>query len=125
MGEGYLEKIIEKRMRKAYQALSKAKEFIECVEKIFNSIDLAILFGSYARGDFNEWSDIDILIVVGDELPRKPVERIDIVMPCIVALKAPIEPLIISREEYEKLKKKRNPAIIDAIDNGIAIILRK
>ncbi len=65
-----MEKIVEERMRKAYQPLSKAREFIECVGKIFNNIDLAILFGSYARGDFNEWSDIDILIVVGDKLPK-------------------------------------------------------
>jgi predicted nucleotidyltransferase len=124
MGEGCLEKIIEERMRKADQALGKARDFIECVKRIFNNIDLAILFGSYARGDFNEWSDIDILVVVGDELPRNPVERIDIVIPCIVAVEASIEPLIISREEYENLKRKRNPAIIDAINNGVPIIKR-
>ncbi len=124
MGEGCLEKIIEERMRKADQALRKARDFIECVKRIFNNIDLAILFGSYARGDFNEWSDIDILVVVGDELPRNPVERIDIVIPCIVAVEASIEPLIISREEYENLKRKRNPAIIDAINNGVPIIKR-
>ncbi len=46
-------------------------------------------------------------------------------MPCIVTVKAPIEPLIISREEYEELRRKRNPAIIDAIDSDIAIISRE
>ena len=125
MGDRCLEKIVEKRVKKANWALSKAKEFIQCIKKVFNNIDLAILFGSYARGDFNEWSDIDILIVVCDELPKKPTERIDIVVPCITAVEAPIEPLIITKNEFEKLKKKRNPAIVDAINNGIPIIDNK
>ncbi|MEM0153974.1 MAG: nucleotidyltransferase domain-containing protein [Ignisphaera sp.] len=116
-----MEKAIERRMKRAEWALNKAKEFSECVKKILSSITSVILFGSYARGDFNEWSDIDILIVVDGELPKRPIERIDIVLPCIVATEAPIEPLILSREEFEKLKKKRNPAIVDAINSGIPL----
>jgi predicted nucleotidyltransferase len=68
------------------QALGKAREFITCVEKIFYNNDLAILFGTYSRG-FNERSGIDILIMVSNGLPGKPVERIDIAMPCILAIK--------------------------------------
>ena len=116
-----MEKVIEERMRRANQALRKAREFAECAKRIFHSIDLVILFGSYARGDFNEWSDIDVLVVVGGELPKKPTERIDLVVPCITAVGVPIEPLIITREEFEKLKKKRNPAIIEALSSGIPI----
>lgn len=122
MGDKCLEKVVEKRIKRAGWALSKAKEFTECIKKIFRSIVLVVLFGSYARGDFNEWSDIDILIVVDDVLPNKPTERIDMVVPCITAVEAPIEPIIISRNEFENLKKKKNPAIVDAIDNGIPII---
>lgn len=33
-------------------------------------MSLALLYGSYARGDFNEWSDIDALLVVENELPK-------------------------------------------------------
>jgi len=36
---------------------------------------LALVYGSYARGDFNEWSDIDVLLVVEDNLPRNPLEE--------------------------------------------------
>ncbi|MEM1526542.1 MAG: nucleotidyltransferase domain-containing protein [Ignisphaera sp.] len=116
-----MEKAIEKRLSRAEWALSKAKEFAQCVKKIFDVTTSVILFGSYARGDFNEWSDIDILIVVRGDLPKKPMDRIDMVMPCIISVGAPIEPLIITREEFEKLKKKRNPAIEDAIRNGVPI----
>ena len=116
-----MEKIIEERVRRANQALSRTREFAECIKKIFRSIDLVILFGSYARGDFNEWSDIDILIVVRDELPKKPTERIDLVIPCILAVEVSIEPLIVTREEFERLKRKKNPAIIDAISNGVIL----
>ena len=117
-----MEKIIEERMRRANQALSKAREFAECIKRVFRSIDMVTLFGSYARGDFNEWSDIDILVVVGEELPKKPTERIDLVLPCIAAVGAPIEPLIITREEFEKLKEKRNPVVVEALSSGIPIL---
>lgn len=116
-----MEKVVEERLKRRSWALNKAKEFAECVKEIFSNITLVILFGSYARGDFNMWSDIDILIVVDGGLPDRPTERIDMVTPCIVRTKAPIEPLIITKEELEKLKKKRNPAIMDAINNGITI----
>ncbi|MEL9940863.1 MAG: nucleotidyltransferase domain-containing protein [Ignisphaera sp.] len=117
-----MEKVIEERIGRADQALRKAREFAECIKRVFHNIDLVILFGSYARGDFNEWSDIDILVVVGEELPKKPTERIDLVVPCIATVGAPIEPLIITREEFEKLKEKRNPAVVEALSNGIPIL---
>ena len=40
------------------------KEFIDGVNKILgNRIKKVILYGSYARGDYNESSDIDIMIL--------------------------------------------------------------
>lgn len=39
-------------------------EFVEGVKKILgNRVKKIILYGSYARGDFNESSDIDIMIL--------------------------------------------------------------
>ncbi len=36
-----------------------------------------VVFGSVARGDFNVWSDIDVL-VVADHLPERWLDRIDV-----------------------------------------------
>ncbi len=37
----------------------------------------AVVFGSYARGDFNTWSDIDVL-VLADVLPTDSQERLEL-----------------------------------------------
>jgi len=40
-------------------------QFVQEIEKFFgNSLCEIIVFGSYARGDFNENSDIDIMVLV-------------------------------------------------------------
>ena len=36
-----------------------------------------LLFGSYSRGDFSEFSDVDVLILVKSRLSREEKERID------------------------------------------------
>lgn len=43
--------------------LTKIKLFISLLENNNIHIKKAILFGSYAKGTFNEWSDIDIALV--------------------------------------------------------------
>ncbi|MBM3289383.1 MAG: nucleotidyltransferase domain-containing protein [Candidatus Hydrogenedentes bacterium] len=36
----------------------------------------AVLYGSFARGDFNEDSDIDVLVIVDDSTSREELDRI-------------------------------------------------
>lgn len=45
------------------KVLSIIKRFIDELEKNKIPIREAILFGSYSRGDYHEWSDIDIALV--------------------------------------------------------------
>ena len=59
------------------------------------------LYGSFARGDFNEGSDID-LIIVGEFEGRMP-ERIKKVLD-LTSL--PIEPLVYTEEEFAEMKHK-------------------
>jgi len=35
----------------------------------------AVLVDSYARGDFNLWSDVDVLLI-SDSFPERPLERL-------------------------------------------------
>lgn len=52
-------------MKKMPNKINKVlKEFINGVNKLFGDrVKKIILYGSYARGDFNESSDIDIMIL--------------------------------------------------------------
>lgn len=40
-------------------------------------VDRVVVFGSYARGDFNTWSDIDVL-VLSDQLPEDARARFEL-----------------------------------------------
>ena len=43
----------------------KLNNFVNCVTKVFN-VDKIILFGSYAKGNTHEYSDIDIALISCD-----------------------------------------------------------
>ena len=46
-----------------YKAISIINQFLKELEKNNISIERVILFGSYAHGTFNDWSDINLAIV--------------------------------------------------------------
>jgi predicted nucleotidyltransferase len=117
-----VERVIEERRVERERALNTARRFIECVEGRVK-LALALVYGSYARGDFNEWSDIDVLLVVEDNLPRNPLKRLELMEDCL--LQAPgVEPLILSTSELEKLLEK-NQLIKKIIEEGITLIGNK
>jgi len=45
-------RIVEERLREREEAIREAKEFTLCISRKLGKL-IAILFGSYARGDFN------------------------------------------------------------------------
>ena len=48
------------------EIISEVRDLIAIIEKKGISISSAYLFGSYAKGKANEWSDIDIALVSDD-----------------------------------------------------------
>lgn len=114
-----MEKIIRERKNLKNEAIRYALEFVRCVEMKLN-VKEAYLFGSFARGDFNEWSDIDVLIIVDNKLPKNPIKRIDLIIECLFKY-TKIEPIILTYEEFEKLKIRKNPVIEDVENFGIKL----
>ena len=45
------------------EVIMMIKEYVAELRKNDFDIDSAILFGSYAKGDYNDWSDIDVALV--------------------------------------------------------------
>ncbi len=79
-------------------------------------ISVIILYGSFARGDFHEGSDID-LIIVGDfhERPHRRAATI------LGLTDLPIEPLCYTEEEFAELVRSANPFIRQALAEGIRV----
>jgi predicted nucleotidyltransferase len=111
-------KVIEERVREREEAVREAREFAVCVSQKLGKVT-AILFGSFARGDFNVWSDIDVLIVA-ENLPQKPLERLSTIDVCLSRFPR-VEPILITIEEFVKMKKK-SVAVIEAVERGIVLL---
>ncbi len=83
-----------------------ALEIIERFRMILESknvkIRKIILFGSFARGNFNAGSDIDVIVLSDDFAPMDYWERIDLLSEAIYEIFEPIEAVSFTPNEWEK-----------------------
>lgn len=61
-----------------------------------------ILYGSYATGNNQKGSDIDIIVISDDFIGKSFWERIEILSDVIYEIFAPIEAVALTREEWDK-----------------------
>ena len=94
--------------------LNVAKEFVSNLPK--NNITAVILFGSVSRGDFNEKSDIDLLIVYNDEQAKNKVEGF--VDEMLEIYDVHIVPIFLTEKEIQKRKKTFDNFITTVIHEG-------
>ena len=74
-----------------------------------------ILFGSFASGDINEGSDIDIMVIADFEIGF--LDRIRLLLD-LNRFELPIEPVGYTVGELEKMKQAGNPFIAEVMDKG-------
>lgn len=98
-----LVKMISKRLKESYEA----KE--------------VILFGSYARGEAHEDSDIDLLVIA--DTKERLHERIATVLKLLRGLirYTPLSPIVLTPDELEIQLKKHNQFIEEIIETGLRI----
>ena len=75
----------------------------------------AVLVGSYARGDFNLWSDVDILLV-STEFKGNPVERLK-----RLDIPAGFQVIPLTDKEFKRLLEKGEPLILEAKESGVVL----
>ncbi len=78
-----------------------------------------ILFRSFSRGDYRENNDTD-LIIVGD-FSRRFFDRIGIILD-LVPSDLYIEPLVYTKEEFNKLNENGNHFILTAKSDVLNLI---
>ncbi len=115
-----MERVIEERKRLIDEVRASMTGLVREVRRIWGKCSIFIV-GSYARGDFNEWSDVDVLIVV-EECDRNPLRRYDKLVDYLKNSSLPIEPIIVSLHEFKRGLEKRNPLIIEAVEAGLIIV---
>ena len=99
-----------------YDRIKIAREFAESIKS--DDIKLIILFGSVARGDDNEESDIDILIVSPIASEIKPAIH-KIAIDIILEKDEVISPRLMTEEQFNQMDEY--PFLNNVLKEGIVI----
>lgn len=78
-----------------------------------------ILFGSMARGDFNHYSDFDIVVIKKTDTPflKRLIEVVDLVREELF----PIDIFVYTPREFEQMREEENPFIEKVLESGRVI----
>ena len=97
--------------------LAGARAYVAEVARALPFLRAAVVIGSVARGDFNRWSDVDLLLVA-DELPAGFLERHDLLPP----RPGGIQPILWTPAEWEDQAARGNPMTVEADACGVWMV---
>ena len=83
-------------------ALDAIMRFRKAIESRGINISKLILYGSYARGDYREGSDIDLILISEDFRKHDYWSRIDILSEASYDVFAPLEVVGFTPEEWDQ-----------------------
>ena len=110
-------KAIRERQRQRQKAIELVREYAKRLQKTIGPVTV-IVYGSFARGDFNLGSDIDVMII-GDSLPARPLARLDLLYSCLDH--GQIEPKGYTKSEFRKMLEHNHPWVTDALAQGVVV----
>ena len=98
---------------------------LECIKRCFAPVlaaggaKRAILFGSYARGEADEYSDVDLVIIKETGLPF--LDRDTDFQGLFEATRKALQILVYTPDEFERMRAGGNPFILNVIKDGVVI----
>lgn len=102
--------------------IERSEEIFEKITKYTQRIveklnpQAVILFGSFARGDINEGSDVDILVVADFKEPF--LDRVRILLDLNDGMGLPVEPIGYTPEEFQRMNMEGNCFIQEVLRTG-------
>lgn len=91
------------------------RDFAEALKEQGLKVEKIILFGSQARGDAMEDSDIDLLVVSPDFAKMPFHRRFEVLGTAIAKVRKPIEPLACTPDEVEVKKLSKASFLYDVL----------
>ena len=101
-------------IERSEEVFEKINAYVSEVIKHLNPY-FVILFGSFATGEINEGSDVDILVVA--DFKEDFLDRIGTLMR-LNTFGIPIEPVGYTLEEFEDMKRRGNSFILEVLEKG-------
>ena len=116
MPETWAEEALSDRRRAREALIEKARSFVAEMARAGDLV-AAVVYGSVARGDFNVWSDIDLLLI-RSRLPARMPDRL-----AALADRAPagVQALAWTPEEFTKAHRAGNPIAAEAQARGVVL----
>ena len=107
--------------------IERSGEILERIEKYKKEVvkrlnpSRIILFGSFARGDVNEGSDVDLIVIA--DWKEGFLDRIKLLLDTN-SFNLPLEPIGYTEGEFERMAEDKNPFILNALEEGKIIYER-
>lgn len=111
-----LSRAIARRRREREALLALAGEYVEGLSARL-PVDAAAVIGSVARGDFNRWSDVDV-VILSEALPDRLPERLEL----LFRDRPPrLEPWAFSASELRALSARGDPRARELATHGVVL----
>jgi hypothetical protein len=108
--------IVHRRRIERERLIDEARSYVDRLAARLDVLAAAVV-GSVARGDFNVWSDVDV-VVVCRTLPERPPDR-------AAALADPaahrIQALGFTPEEFVRARARGNRAAVEVLRDGVIL----
>ncbi len=108
---------VEERYAERERLVNLAREHVRGLSDRIPVLRAAVV-GSVARGDFNVWSDVDV-VVVAAELPERTLDRLELLM---AGRPARVEPIGFTPAELAEARRRRNPLVVELDSIGISLL---
>lgn len=97
--------------------MDKIQKVLECLKR-YNPEQI-IVFGSYARGEADERSDLDVVIIKQTE--KRFLDRLIEAARCLDNDLGKVDVFVYTREEFEEMRQRGNPFIEKVVTEGRVI----
>ncbi len=108
--------IVEGRIRERRALIDRAERFAASLGPDLGVLAV-VVFGSVARGDFNLWSDVDVLVIVRD-VDDRLVERVRSAGSEIGL----VQPVLWTSEQLRSRHRRKDPIAVESLDHGVWLV---
>jgi predicted nucleotidyltransferase len=108
--------VIARRHAERAALIARAQRFAHALNPALG-VRAVVVFGSVARGDFSDHSDVDVL-VVAEHLPQRPLDRFAV----LGEAPDPIQPVAWTPQEWLGEVERGNPVAAEAREHGVWLL---
>ncbi len=104
------------RERQRERLIGLARSYVQRLAERLPVVAAAVV-GSVARGDFNLWSDVDV-VVVAEGLPERAPDRLAVL---VADAPAGVQPVGFTPEEFRRAWDRNNPLARSVASEGVVL----